>query len=152
ADRLLLDLRRRAGVHRQVDVVGVREQVRHRPDLEAARTHADEVPGARLRDRLIQDPRGVVERFVRGRRVLGELGAQELEDALVERGLLGTEVVEALPGLGDELRRVLEQLLPGGVEPQRPVGFAHTSDATSGVSRTSEPWRNAPTYTPISTR
>ena len=33
--------------------------------------------------------------------------------------------VEAPPGLGDELRHVLERLFPRGVEPQRPVRVRH---------------------------
>ena len=55
---------------------------------------------------------------MRGRRLLGQGVTEEPEHPLVERRLLGTEPVEAPPGLGHEARRVLERLLAGGVEPQ----------------------------------
>ena len=146
-DRLLLDQRRRARVDREVDVVGVREQVADRADLQAARAHPDEVPGARLRDRLVEDPCRVVDRLVGGPGRGRELGLQEPADAFVERGLLGPVPVEALPRLGDELGRVLEHLLARGVQPQRDVGLGHGSDATRPGSRSgaSAGRRSAPT-------
>ncbi len=135
ADRLLLDQRRGSRVDREVDVVGMREQVADRPDLEPARTHPDEVPGPGLRDRLVEDPRRIVDRLVRRTRRRRELGQQEPADAFVERGLLGPVAVEALPGLRDELGSVLEHLFARGVEPQRDVGLGHGSDATRPGSR-----------------
>ncbi len=133
-DRLLLDLRRRARVHREVDVVGVREQVADRADLQAARPDEGEVPGPRLGDRLVEDPGGVVERLVDRRRQLGERGAKKRAHALVQRGLLGPVPVEGPPGLGDELHRVLERVLPRRVESERPIGLRHGVDGTPAPS------------------
>ena len=48
----------------------------------------------------------------------GRPARQQLADAVVQRGFLGAEPVEAPPGLGDELGRVLERLLPAA----RPAG------------------------------
>ena len=66
ANRLVLDLRGRAGVDRQVDVVGVGQEVGEGADLEAARADEREVARPRLRDRLVEDARGVIERLVDG--------------------------------------------------------------------------------------
>jgi hypothetical protein len=125
----------------------VRQQVADRPDLQAARTDADEVPRPGLRDRLVEDPGGVVDRFVSRAGGGRELGLQEPADAVVERWLLGPVLIETLPGLGDQLGRVLEHLLARGVQPQGDVVLDHRSDATRLGSGTdaSEARRSAPT-------
>ena len=64
ANGLILDLRRCAGIDRQIDVVGVGEEVGEGTDLEPARADEREVARPRLRDRLVEDARGVIERLV----------------------------------------------------------------------------------------
>jgi hypothetical protein len=108
----------------------VREEIADRADLEAARADEGEVPRPRLRDRLVEDPRGVVERLVDGRRIVREPGPEQRAHALVELGFLGAEPVEGAPGLGDQLDGVLERLLARRVEPKRPIGIRHAVDAT----------------------
>jgi hypothetical protein len=112
-------------VHRQVDVVRLREQVAHGADLQPARPDEREVPGPRLRDRLVEDPRGIVERLVYRDGVFREGRPDQVLDALVERRLLGSEPVERPPRLRDELRRVLQRLLARRVEAQRSFGSGH---------------------------
>ena len=58
------------------------------------------------------------------------LATCDIDAAFVQGRFLGPVPIEALPGLGDQLDRVLEHLLARGVEPQRDVGLGHGSDAT----------------------
>jgi hypothetical protein len=116
ADRLMLHHRGGAGVDGQIDVVRLCQQIPDRPDLEARRPDEREVPRPGLGDRLVQDPRCIVERLVDGNRVLRKGAPDQLAYALVQRGLLWTEPVERPPRLRDQLRRMLQRLLARRVE------------------------------------
>ncbi len=118
---LLLEHRGGPRIDREVHVVRGSQQVAERADLQAGGPDEREVAGPRLRDRLVQRAGGVVQRLVNAHRLLREPGLQERPEPLVERRLLGPGAVEAPPGLGDQLRRVLERLLSRRVEPQRPI-------------------------------
>ena len=130
-DRLLFDDGRRPRVNGQVDVVRVRQEVGDRADLEPGRTDEREVARPRLRDRLVQDPRRIVEHLVDRGGLLGEPAPDQLTDARVERRLLRPEPVEAPPRLLHQLRRVRERLLARGVEAERALGL-HVVDGTAG--------------------
>ena len=130
-DRLVLDLRRGPRIDRQVDVVRVCQQVRDRADLQSRRTDEREVPRPRLRDRLVQDARGVVECLVHRDGLGRQPGLEEPPHALVERGLLGPVPVEAPPRLLHQPGRVREDLLARRVEPERSVGLRHGDDGTA---------------------
>ena len=101
----------------------MRQQVGDGADLQPARADEREVPWPWLRDRLVEDPRGVVEGFPGGHAVLGQGRFQEPPDAIVERRLLGPEAVEAAPRLLDQPRRVPKDLLPRRVQAEWPFGL-----------------------------
>ena len=59
--RLLLDLRGRSGVHRQIGIEARCQRVADHADLEPRRADEREVPRARLGDALVQDPGGILQ-------------------------------------------------------------------------------------------
>ena len=133
AHGLVLDLRGRARVDRQVDVVRVGQQVGDGADLQPRRADEREVPRTRLRDRLVEDARRVVERLVHRHGLARQSGAEEPAHALVERGLLRPVPVEAPPRLLHQLRRVREDLLARRVEPERSFELRHAFDGTAAL-------------------
>ena len=131
AHGLILDLRRGAGVDRQIDVVGVGQEVGEGPDLEPARTDEREVARPRLRDRLVEDPRGVVERLVRqGSGPTAGAASRSRRTRSSSGGSSGRNRSKLRQASATSRDRVLERLFARRIEPQRPVGLRHDADGT----------------------
>ena len=119
AHRLVLDLRGRAGPHREIDVEARRQEVAEDADLETRRAHEREEARPGLGDRLVEQLRRVVERGEDARPLLGERRTQEGVEAAVEVRLARAGTVEAAPCPRHDRRRPLERLLARRVEAER---------------------------------
>ena len=98
-----------------------RERVAQHGDLEARGGHEGEEARPRLRDRVVEHDRGLVERLQHGRRLecdrCGQRGAQQLAD----RRLIGPRLVEAVPGLCDQPGHVRERFCRAARRAAAPV-------------------------------
>ena len=125
AHRLVLDLAGGAGVDRHVGVEAGRQRVADDADLEPRGADEREVARPRLGDRLVEDPRSVVQHRRDSAGPSGSGACSIAPHAVVDRRLVGTGLVEAPPRLDDQRRRPLEHLLSGRLQMER-RGLLHS--------------------------
>ena len=105
AQRLALDVARRLGADREVDVVARGEQVADHADLESRAADEAEPARTRLGEALVEHARRVLEHVVGGRGALREARGEQRARLVVDRWLAVAGVVEARPRLGDQAGR-----------------------------------------------
>ena len=130
-ERLALHQVGRAGDDREIDVVAGRQRVAQHRDLEPGRGDECEVARSRLGNRVVEHVGRLVERLQNRSRPECDRRGQRGAQLVVHGRLLGARVVEAPPGLGDQLGCVRERFRARHVEPQRRFGFRHAAHGAS---------------------
>ncbi len=119
AQRLALDVARRLGADREVDVVAGGEQVADHADLQSRAADEAEPARAGLGEALVEHPRRVLEHVVGGRGALREARGEQRARLVVDRRLAVACVVEARPRLGDQPAGVGEDIAARRVQGER---------------------------------